>query len=263
MADEMINDLVDFKNQDKKVSELKEKLMYAGGSFLHESYLILKEILKIRQSQMRGYKINTLSRERGIPFSTVQIGNIFLFEHMSDKTKELIKEEKFTHRKYLVVVKRSKELRDATKQDLIIQKYLNGDISLEMIGHTTRAELITMTQKNNTFTVQDSKFIGKTKNYLNLIKNSKQSLSSDDVLKYIREDLEALNKELDSILNKKVAKKCSQEPKEVQNKKDKKYHANNGKKIVRGRPKKTITEDKDDAWNIPDDGEPDNRPNDY
>lgn len=115
---------------EKRINRLKEKLSHVRDNYHYQVYLILSEILLLRQQQIKNYKQRALSREIGINMNGGQIAYIFGFKYFSKKTKMLVRKRIINPSTPLCLIKKNAIFRDHFKQDNMIEKILEGRVKM-------------------------------------------------------------------------------------------------------------------------------------
>ena len=119
---------------DRKIEDLKIKLWETEENHHYHVYLILKEILKYRTMQNKGYTKKMLASERNMPYNQEQIRYFFFFDYMSDNTRLKIEEGKLKASTYLSLVRRDTRYREPIIQDKIFNDLKDDKLTIEEIS---------------------------------------------------------------------------------------------------------------------------------
>jgi len=126
---------------EKRINALKLKLKEHTTFNHHSIYLILNEILKLRRSQIRGYKLWALTREKGINIDKSTIIFSMGYQYMSSNTLKLIKEEKVSEKAVLDLFFKDKRYRTEPLQSRGIEALISGRIKGQHIRVFNKDEL--------------------------------------------------------------------------------------------------------------------------
>lgn len=181
---------------DKKVQHLINKLNKLNDEYQFKVYLILKEILKLRQTQMKKYTINSLANEKEINIVAESIQYIFGFDYLTKTTAQLIKDKKLKASTYLHIIRRSTELKKPLAQNKIIKDYVDGKITSTEISHIPMKALIHKTRQNynKESVLIGTKIIYRIENIKAYLKSNKKLLINKEINKSIKRVAKQLQK---------------------------------------------------------------------
>ena len=121
---------------DEQVNILIKEVNNLQREYHFKMYVLLKQILKLRQSQIEGYLIYNLRNEKNLDLKYGTIKYVFGFQYMSSNTKRLIKSGVLKSGTYLMMMRKSVKLRNYVLQDKVIKKYLKKEITANDITFT-------------------------------------------------------------------------------------------------------------------------------
>ncbi len=149
----MINEKIE--NQIKELMKKLHLITTKNNKYYFEAYTLLKQIYDLRCSQIEDYTISDLAREKGIDFPVRTLRAIFEFEHMTEKTKKLLKSGKLTHSAYKTLISYNTDFRKPVLQNKVVEKYLNKEITLNNMTHCSGHKLKGMIEKGETITQRE------------------------------------------------------------------------------------------------------------
>jgi len=133
--EQLINVQLSMVDIEKKIEELKQKLIDVYGKYSYEIYVILKQILHYRKMQIANYRLPNLANEKGIPYNEQQLYYFFNFDYMTEETKNHIEKDEINHSTYLWLSKRTKTFREPEIQNKLVEKVIEKEITLEELSH--------------------------------------------------------------------------------------------------------------------------------
>jgi hypothetical protein len=157
---------------DRQVNELIKQVNDLQKEYHFKMYLLLKQILKLRQTQIEGYIMYHLRKEKNLDLKYGMIKYVFGFDHMSPNTKKLIKSGALRSGTYLMMLRKSAKLREHTLQDKVIRKYLRKEITANDVTFTPLMNLINNKSKGEIHASREAL------RFYHRVKNMKKELKS-------------------------------------------------------------------------------------
>ena len=157
---------VDFKNKiaiKRKIKELKDQFAHRHYDRIKEMYNILSKIVELKREL--GLKFNNfhLTEEDGINLNYSHIRYIFSIEHLSPKSKRLIKERKITDSTVCTMIWKFNFLREPQWQDKLVDFYLQGKMRMSELGEFSREGLQDFLNGKETISLSQRYLISATK----------------------------------------------------------------------------------------------------
>ncbi len=120
-------------------AEAQIRLLIAKLNKVHEdyykrAYLILNQILKIRQRQRFQYGFTDLAREKGINLSSHQISYVLNYKYISPTNLKRINRGNLRVGTALFIIKQNKEFRKPELQDKVVKMYLDGKTNTSILS---------------------------------------------------------------------------------------------------------------------------------
>jgi len=195
-------------NQDQeetelKINELKRRLrILKNTSFSYNAYIILNEILKLRQSQITNYTYGTLAREKGIDLREDKIRYIFGYRFASEESIKLIENNDVNSSLVLYVIRKSSKFREHKTQDKIIKAIINKDIKVTQTSNLSATNIINKIEGNKENEVNEEfmiKILDKVTKLKKQIVEGK-NLFKDNTEKRLKERIKNVISELNKIV---------------------------------------------------------------
>ena len=112
-----------------RIDQLKSELKRIHDNHQYKVYLILKEILLLRQNQISGYNIKDLHKEIDLDMRDDQVRYYMGFEYMTEETMNLIHSGHIKSSTVLFIIRKAKEFKEPETQKKIIDQFMLGNIN--------------------------------------------------------------------------------------------------------------------------------------
>lgn len=130
------------ENIEGRIKILIAKLNSLREDYFKASYSILNKILSLRKTQIKGYGISHLSKEKGLNLTSHQIAYIFGYRHISPFVMEKIEGGQLKTSTALYIIKQSTKFRKPEYQDKIVKMYLQRKIDTSQISFMSAENIL-------------------------------------------------------------------------------------------------------------------------
>lgn len=146
----MAKQLMTKQRRDEALNKLAVELKIRGlvklfkrkqNNEIGELYNILSQIVKLKKSINSRYTDRSLEWEEGIKLPSSKIRYIFSYQYFSDKSKQLVAEDKIEDRTICFLIWRFAFLRESMFQNQMVKLYLDGQITISQIGEMCETEI--------------------------------------------------------------------------------------------------------------------------
>lgn len=145
MEQQIIN-IEEFRGKDERIdariNELKENLKKIYDDHHYKIYLILKEILLLRQNQINGYNIKDIHKEKDLNMSDDRVRYYMGFDYITEETRKLIDSRHIKSSTVLFILRKAVEFKEPEMQRKIIDQFLLGNINTSELSHVPKEELV-------------------------------------------------------------------------------------------------------------------------
>lgn len=187
---------------DEEVDKIKEKINNLQENYQKELYLLLKQMLKLRQRQMKGYGINSLAKEHGLNLTTHQIHYLFGYEHISQYAHKKIDNGEIKLSTALYIIRQDLRFREAQHQDKAIKMYLEGKLKTTEISRLSHEVIFGNVVQNKEIEKANKQLINMSyslQEYMKTVKSKKKLFTDKKTIKYLMSQCDRLKTELSKI----------------------------------------------------------------
>lgn len=181
------------KELDRQIEEeivrLKKRLNEVHETYQKEVFLILEQILKLRQKQIKNYGVNALANERGINLSNHQIHYLFGYRFLSKFAHNQIDKGNLRLSTALYIVRQDLRYRIHDFQDKAIKMYLDGKLKTTEISRLSADIIFNRVNQGEEIDKANKQLINMSfsiQEYTKILKSKKNLFSDKKTLDYLK-----------------------------------------------------------------------------